>query len=72
MNRTVKEWVDFLNIDENQKFAIEAEGGIKARDWSYKTFEEFLKVYEGWLDSPVINAWINNYPNWHLLIIPLG
>ena len=72
MGRTIKEWAEFLNTDENQKFAIETEGGLKARPWNYKSFEDFLKVYEGWLDSSVINVWVNNYPNGHLFIISLS
>jgi hypothetical protein len=72
MNRTVKEWAEFLNTDENQKFAIEIEGGLKVRPWNYKSFKDFLEVCEGWLDSPVVDVWVNNYPNGHLLIISLG
>lgn len=72
MKRTVKEWAEFLNMDENQKFGLESKGGIKIRIKDYKSFTEFINHYdEWWLGQPVIKAYVDNLPNYHLLIIPM-
>ena len=71
MKRTVKEWAEFLNMDENQKFALESEGGLRVKIKDYKTFAEFINYYKWWLEQPVIKAYVDNLPNYHLLIISM-
>lgn len=64
MNKTIKEWVDFLD----GTFALQKEGGIPARFYFSK--EEFLKTYENWTDEKPIEVWVNNnHENGHLFII---
>ena len=70
MKRTVKEWVEFLNMDENQRFGLESEGGLKIKIKDYEPFAEFINHYdEWWLNQPVIRAYVDNLPGYHLLII---
>ena len=73
MKRTAKEWAEFLNMDEDQRFALESEGGIKVKIKDYKPFDEFINQYdEWWFNQPVVRAYVDNLPNYHLLIIPKG
>lgn len=71
VKKTVKEWVDFLGVDPNQKFAMECEGGLRARPSYYKSKREFIKEYDDfWLTQPVVHIYVNNFTNHHLMIIP--
>ena len=73
MRRTVREWVEFLNIDENQRFALKSEGGITVKIKNYKPYQEFLDCYDDyWFEQPVVRTYVDNLPNYHLLIIPMN
>lgn len=72
MKRTVKEWAEFLNTDENQKFALKSKGGLQVAIKDYKSFEDFINLYdEWWYARPVIKVYVDNLPNYHLFIISM-
>jgi hypothetical protein len=61
MKHTAIEWVEFLNIDDNQRFGIEKHGsdlGMVIKD--YLPANEFVKTFEGWMSDPVVKVWHNN------------
>ena len=61
MKRTVIEWVEFLNIDGNQRFGIKKHGShliMATKDYLPAT--KFVEIFEGWMNDPVVNVWYNN------------
>lgn len=64
MNRTIKEWVDFLD----GTFALQKENGLRSRRYFSK--ETFFEEYKDWLDEKPIEVYFNNnYENGHLFVI---
>ena len=68
MNKTVKEWIDFLG-GEDVKFCIKSKSTHFCKE-NYFTREEIYEDWDAWLDDEVINVWYNNLGEGrHLLII---
>lgn len=61
MKRTVIEWVEFLNTDDNQRFGIEQHNSsLRMAVNDYLPAAEFVKTFEGWMNDPVAKVWHNN------------
>jgi hypothetical protein len=73
MKHTAIEWVEFLSIDNNQRFGIKKHDsnlGMAIKD--YLPADEFVKTFEGWMNDTVAKVWHNNWVNeqgiaYHLL-----
>ena len=61
MKRTAIEWVEFLNTDDNQRFGIKKhDSHLVMATKDYLPAAEFVEVFEGWMNDPVVNVWYNN------------
>ena len=68
--RTIREWVEFLGIEENAVFAVVSDKFHYKYAPTYFTKEKFLRYAEPWLDAPVLLVYHHNIVNHHLMIIP--
>lgn len=71
MTRTVKEWIDFLNMGDNHYIGLQ--NGIHCSLDNYFKASECVERFEGWLNEIVIKAHVLNFVengnNYHLLIL---
>lgn len=72
MNKTVREWIEFLNTEENQRFGLQMEDGISCHRKYYYPAEIFMQERAGWLDEIVTEVLFKNFEQdgiyYHLLI----
>ena len=60
MTRTVKEWLDFLNMGDNHYVGLEMENGVKCKHNGYPPIKQCLVEYEPWFNAIVVNCYIVN------------
>ena len=60
MTRTVKEWLDFLNMGDNHYVGLEMENGVKCKYNDYLPIKQCLVEYEPWFNEIVVNCYIVN------------
>lgn len=74
MNKTVKQWIEFLNMGNNHFIALESKSNTASYQRKiYLPIKESLEKFSGWLDEIVEGAYICNSIQdgnfYHLLII---
>jgi hypothetical protein len=72
MKKTVREWIEFLNMGSNHYIGLEMENGIRCKDENYIPAPKCMEEFDGWLDFVVTKAYIINWEKngnyYHLLI----
>ena len=72
MTKTVKEWIDFLNMGSNHYVGLKKKDGIDCSIDNYYPVNECAKKFDGWLNEIVIKAHVINFElngnYYHLLI----
>lgn len=64
MEKTIRDWVNFIRKEKNVTFAIQDIHGVKVKLWMYKPADEFIAFYDingysEWLDTVPIR--VNTY-----------
>lgn len=72
MTKTVREWIEFLNMGDNHYIGLQKQGGLKCSNDNYHRAEECEKELEGYLDEVVIKTYVVNFEKngnyYHLLV----
>ncbi len=72
MKRTVKEWIEFLNMGSNHYIGLEMKNGMRCQLKNYLPAPNCIDSYDSWLDCIVTKAYIINTQEdnkfYHLLI----
>lgn len=61
MNKTIREWFNFLRNTPNMKFSIQMHDGISSSIYQYFPASEFEKENDGWLDEICSYIYPNNF-----------
>lgn len=74
MKKTVKEWIEFLNMGNNHFIGIESKSATyPSQRIIYVSAKESAEKFNGWLNDIVEGAYICNYVEngnvYHLLLI---
>lgn len=72
MTRTVKEWIEFLNMGNNHFIGLEKENGVKCSRVNYFIAHSCVKNFEDYLNEIVVKTYISNFKvgerYFHLLV----
>ena len=61
MTKTVKEWIDFLNMGNNHYVGLKKKDGVNCSIENYHPVSECAEKFDGWLNEIVIKAYVINF-----------
>lgn len=72
MTKTVREWIEFLNMGNNHYIGLQKQDGLKCALDNYHRAGECEKEFEGYLNEIVIKTYVVNFKKdgnyYHLLV----
>lgn len=61
MTKTIREWVEFLQMGDNHYIGIAKEKGLPCRLKDYVLASECLEYFDGWLDEIATKVYVRNF-----------
>jgi hypothetical protein len=58
MKKTVREWIEFLNMDDSNYIGLEMENGIRCWWDNYVPAPKCMEEFDGYLDYVVTMVWL--------------